>query len=245
MQIGVDRSAQDALHAIVVVPGACAAWRRAAGCGRQLLRHAGRGLQDLALQLQDIGYRVAQSERAEAYTEAPESFRQLSQCQRFRWTFGNSQALWKHRSMILNPRYGWLGMFSLPSAVLSIVTPLVFLPFVYSMVAVTIVQRDADLLVTYAAVFLSVQLVQAVAGVALTRERPAGVTTGAEIYRLIAEPLRAYLLYKSGPHSAARHAIDDLAQGNAPRQHRDARAGEGGGQHMIIARRLVASILPA
>ncbi len=196
MQIGVDRSAQDALHAIVVVPGACAAWRRAA-----VLRAGGYSSAtlaedcDLALQLQDLGYRVAQSEWAEAYTEAPESFRQLSR-QRFRWTFGNAQALWKHRSMILNPRYGWLGMFSLPSAVLSIVTPLVFLPFVYAMVAVTIVQRDADLLVTYAAVFLSVQLVQAVAGVALTRERPAHLLI-VPIYRLIAEPLRAYLLYKS------------------------------------------------
>jgi biofilm PGA synthesis N-glycosyltransferase PgaC len=196
MQIGVDRSAQDALHAIVVVPGACAAWRRAAvqrAGGYSSATHAEDC--DLALQLQDLGYRVTQSDRAEAYTEAPESFRQLSR-QRFRWTFGNAQALWKHRSMILKPRYGWLGMFSLPSSVLSIVMPLVFLPFVYAMAAVTIIQRDASLLLTYAIVFLSVQLMQAVAGVALTRERPVHLLI-VPIYRLIAEPLRAYLLYKS------------------------------------------------
>jgi peptidoglycan/xylan/chitin deacetylase (PgdA/CDA1 family)/GT2 family glycosyltransferase len=196
MQVGVDRSAQDALHAIMVVPGACAAWRREA------VVHAG-GFSaatlaedcDLALQLQRLGYRVEQRVRAEAFTEAPESFRQLSR-QRFRWTFGNAQALWKHRSMILNPRFGWLGLLSLPSAALAIVMPVLFLPFVYLMAAVAISQHNGALLLLYALVFIAVQLLQAVAGVVLTRERPVHLLI-LPVYRLIAEPLRAYLLYKS------------------------------------------------
>ncbi len=241
MQIGVDRSAQDALHAIVVVPGACAAWRRLA-----VLRAGGYSSAtlaedcDLALHLQELGYQVAQSDRAEAYTEAPESFRELSH-QRFRWTYGNAQALWKHRSMILNPRYGWLGMFSLPSCVVSILMPLVFLPFVYVMAAMTIIQRDTSLLLTYAAVFLSVQLVQAVAGVALTRERPVHLLI-VPIYRLIAEPLRAYLLYKSAL-TVLRGTRIALAQGEASGQHRHARAGEFGGPPMTVAGRIVAAVL--
>jgi len=196
IQIGVDRSAQAALHAIMVVPGACAAWRRGA-----VLRAGGYSSQtlaedcDLVLALHRRGYRVVQNDRAEAYTEAPETLRDLSR-QRFRWTFGNTQALWKHRSMILNLRYGWLGMFTLPSAAISIVLPVVFLPFVYVMAVITIQGKNGAMLLTYAAIFLAVQSVQAAAGVALSREDPRHLLI-VPIYRLIAEPLRAYLLYKS------------------------------------------------
>jgi biofilm PGA synthesis N-glycosyltransferase PgaC len=196
IQIGVDRSAQNALRAIMVVPGACAAWRREA-----VLRVGGYSSQtlaedcDLVLALHQRGYRVLQNDRAEAFTEAPETFRDLSR-QRFRWTFGNTQALWKHRSMILNLRYGWLGMFTLPTAAISIMLPVVFLPFVYVMTVMTIQSNNEAMLVTYAAIFLAVQSVQAVAGVALSRENPRHLLI-VPLYRLIAEPLRAYLLYKS------------------------------------------------
>jgi cellulose synthase/poly-beta-1,6-N-acetylglucosamine synthase-like glycosyltransferase/peptidoglycan/xylan/chitin deacetylase (PgdA/CDA1 family) len=196
MQIGVDRSAQDALHAIMVVPGACAAWRREAvlsvgGYSSQTLAEDC----DLALQLQAVGYRVVQSDRAQSFTEAPETFRDLSR-QRFRWTFGNVQALWKHRSMMFNARYGLLGMFSMPMAALAVLLPVVFLPFVYVMTALTIQQQDASVLLVYGAIVLAVQYVQAVAGVALCRESPKHLLI-VPIYRLIAEPLRAYLLYRS------------------------------------------------
>ena len=35
--------------------------------------------------------------------------------QRFRWAFGTLQAAWKHRGATFNPKYGYLGMVSLPS----------------------------------------------------------------------------------------------------------------------------------
>lgn len=196
MQIGVDRRAQDVLHAIVVVPGACAAWRRDAvlsvgGYSSQTLAEDC----DLALQLQARGYRVVQSDRAESFTEAPETFRDLSR-QRFRWTFGNAQALWKHRKMVLNARYGWLGLFTLPMAAISILLPVIFLPFVYVMTVLTIQERKANLLLAYGAVLLAVQCIQAAAGVVLCRESRKHLLI-VPVYRLIAEPLRAYLLYKS------------------------------------------------
>jgi biofilm PGA synthesis N-glycosyltransferase PgaC len=125
--------------------------------------------------------------------------------------------------MIFNPKYGWLGLFSLPAAALSIVMPIVFLPFVYVMAAVTLSEQNGRLLLVYAAIFLFVQLVQAVAGVVLTRERPVHLLV-VPIYRLIGEPLRAYLLYKSavtvlrGTHSrwqkVTRHGTVD-ARGTA------------------------------
>jgi cellulose synthase/poly-beta-1,6-N-acetylglucosamine synthase-like glycosyltransferase len=48
-----------------------------------------------------------------AWTEAPESARVLSR-QRDRWQRGLLDTLTRHARMILNPRYGWVGMFGMP-----------------------------------------------------------------------------------------------------------------------------------
>ncbi len=47
------------------------------------------------------------------WTEAPETLRGLS-LQRRRWHRGLAESLWRHRTMIGNPRYGVLGVFALP-----------------------------------------------------------------------------------------------------------------------------------
>jgi biofilm PGA synthesis N-glycosyltransferase PgaC len=195
-QIGVDRGAQDALHAIMVVPGACAAWRKEAvlhvgGYSRSTLAEDC----DLALQLQRVGYLVTQDDEATCYTEAPETVGALVR-QRFRWMYGNIQAMWKHRGMILNPRYGWLGMLTLPLAAISVVMPVVFLPFVYAMALVTFKGQGLALVLLYVAVFLLVQFFTAAIGIWLTNERPAHLLM-VPFYRLFYEPLRAYILYKS------------------------------------------------
>lgn len=48
-----------------------------------------------------------------AWTEAPESARVLGR-QRDRWHRGLADTLWRHRRLLLNPRYGPLGMVSYP-----------------------------------------------------------------------------------------------------------------------------------
>jgi len=48
-----------------------------------------------------------------AWTQAPEDRASL-RSQRYRWRRGLLQVLWRHRSMIGNPRYGIVGMVSLP-----------------------------------------------------------------------------------------------------------------------------------
>lgn len=195
-QIGVDRGAQDALRGIMVVPGACAAWRRTA-----VRRVGGYSMTtlaedcDLALALQQAGYMVTQDDEAVCYTEAPETVSALVR-QRFRWMYGILQSLWKHRRMIFNPRYRWLGMLTLPFAVISVLMPLIFLPFVYVMAVVLFQGQGLGLLLAYAAVFLLAQLLTAIAGLWLTRERPVHLLM-VPLYRLIYEPLRAYILYKS------------------------------------------------
>ncbi len=47
------------------------------------------------------------------YTEAPEELKILHR-QRTRWHRGTFESLWAHRKMMLNPRYGGIGMISMP-----------------------------------------------------------------------------------------------------------------------------------
>ena len=195
-QLGVERSSQDLMRGIMVVPGACAAWRRDAVLSADGFSHATLTEDcDMALALQRLGYRVVQDDEAVCYTEVPETVRALSR-QRFRWMYGNLQALWKHRRMVLNPRYGWLGLVTLPQAVLSVLLPVLFAPFVFAMALITVQGGGFAVLLVYSALFLAVRLLMAVVGIWLTRERGVHLLM-VPVYPLIFEPLRAYLLYRS------------------------------------------------
>jgi len=76
------------------------------------------------------------------WTEAPDSLRGLLK-QRFRWTYGTLQCLWKHRHVTLKPRYKALGLIAVPQTWLflflfSIVAPLVDLTLVWRLAASTL-----------------------------------------------------------------------------------------------------------
>ena len=195
-QIGVERAAQDALGAIMVVPGACAAWRRKAvlavgGYSNATLAEDA----DLTLALQQAGYRVGQADEAVADTEAPEDVDGLL-AQRIRWTFGNLQSIFRHRRMLFRPRHGWLGMVVLPCYVLSVLLPIIFLPFVTVMAALTVMSQGWKVLALYFTIFVLANMVVAAVAVRLMHERFTHVLM-VPIYRIIYEPLRAYLLYSS------------------------------------------------
>ena len=130
-----ERRALDLLGAVTVVPGALGAWRT------QLVREAG-GYSlhtvaedaDLTMNLLRMGFRVIYEDRALAYTEAPMNARGLMR-QRFRWSFGILQSLWKHRGAIR--RRGSFGWFALPNIlVFQILLPLVS-PFIDVMFVVS------------------------------------------------------------------------------------------------------------
>ncbi len=194
-QIGLERSAQDALGAISIIPGACAAWRTAA-----ILEAGGYSDAtlaedcDLALTLHQRGWRVTQDDEAVALTEAPENVDDLLK-QRVRWTYGTLQAMYKNRRIMFRARYGALGWWVLPSYVLSILVPLVFLPFMAVMTVISL-QREPELLVGYFALFLLVHIGFAAVAVRLMREDWRHLLM-VPVYRVVYEPLRAYLLYKS------------------------------------------------
>jgi cellulose synthase/poly-beta-1,6-N-acetylglucosamine synthase-like glycosyltransferase/peptidoglycan/xylan/chitin deacetylase (PgdA/CDA1 family) len=192
--ITIDRMAQGLLGAIMIVPGACAAWRRTAVLAAGGYSHRTLAEDcDLTLTLQQRGYRIVSDTDAVAYTEAPMSPRALVK-QRFRWMFGNLQAIWGHRRILFRPRHRALGLLVMPYAVLSILVPLVFLPFTYAIIIQGLVTGNVRPIVLYLAVLTGYQFVIAAIAVWMTREKWRHLLV-VPLYRLIYEPLRAYLLY--------------------------------------------------
>ena len=108
-----DRRAYDLLNCITVVPGAVGAWRTAAikqagGYTNHTLAEDA----DLTWTIREANWHIVNDSTAYAYTEAPETLRNLSR-QRFRWAFGTLQNLWKHRRSLF--RHGAFGWFAMPS----------------------------------------------------------------------------------------------------------------------------------
>jgi cellulose synthase/poly-beta-1,6-N-acetylglucosamine synthase-like glycosyltransferase/peptidoglycan/xylan/chitin deacetylase (PgdA/CDA1 family)/spore germination protein YaaH len=135
----LERRALAALGAVTVVPGAVGAWRKSAlealgGYPAETLAED----QDLTLAVQQAGWRVEFDPSARAYTEAPDTVRGLLK-QRFRWSFGTLQCLWKHRAAVFNLRRPVLGFVALPQIwlfqiVLALAAPLVDLAMLSSLV---------------------------------------------------------------------------------------------------------------
>jgi cellulose synthase/poly-beta-1,6-N-acetylglucosamine synthase-like glycosyltransferase/peptidoglycan/xylan/chitin deacetylase (PgdA/CDA1 family)/spore germination protein YaaH len=123
-----ERRALNVFGAVSVVPGAIGAWRVSA------VRQAG-GYHtdtvaedaDLTMSLLENNWRVVNEDRALAFTEAPTTANGLMR-QRFRWSFGILQAVWKHGAAIRRrSRLGWI---ALPNIIIfQIMLPLVS-PFI-------------------------------------------------------------------------------------------------------------------
>jgi peptidoglycan-N-acetylglucosamine deacetylase len=79
------------------------------------------------MNLLEQGYKVIYEDRALAFTEAPATARGLMR-QRFRWSFGTLQAVYKHQGAFLKNKA--MGLFALPNIlVFQILLPLVS-PFI-------------------------------------------------------------------------------------------------------------------
>ena len=109
----LDRRGYALLNAMTVVPGAVGAWRREAiaAVGGFVSDTLAEDM-DLTWRLRRAGWRIVNEPSAIGFTEAPASLSALLR-QRFRWTYGTLQCLWKHRGAL--GRYGWFGRMALPS----------------------------------------------------------------------------------------------------------------------------------
>jgi cellulose synthase/poly-beta-1,6-N-acetylglucosamine synthase-like glycosyltransferase len=174
----------------MVVPGAIGAWRTSAvkdGGGYHPDTVAEDA--DLTMNLLEQGYAVIYEDQALAFTEAPASANSLAR-QRFRWSFGILQAVFKHRGAIANRRA--MGLFALPNIVvfqilLPLVSPLIDLMFVAGVVHYFIDKHfhpdttsSADLykLITFFAAFLLIDFAASALAFMLERKHPASKGDG-------------------------------------------------------------------
>jgi len=135
----MDRRAYALLNAVTVVPGAVGAWRRQAvlAAGGYISDTLAEDM-DLTWRIRKHGWRIETESAALGYTEAPDTMATLFR-QRFRWTFGTLQCLWKNRSMLL--RYGYFGWIMLPSLwlfqiIFQLLSPLVDLQIFWTVAGV-------------------------------------------------------------------------------------------------------------
>ncbi len=107
----LDRQILHALRCIPTVPGAVGAFRKAAltdvgGVSDDTLAED----TDLTMAVTRAGWRVAYRPEAKAWTEAPVTIQGLFR-QRYRWSYGTFQAMWKHRGALMEN--GPMGRFGL------------------------------------------------------------------------------------------------------------------------------------
>ncbi len=180
-----ERRALDLFDVVMVVPGAIGAWRtsavKAGGCYHPdtVAEDA-----DLTMNLLEQGYAVIYEDQALAFTEAPASANSLAR-QRFRWSFGILQAVFKHRGAIANRRA--MGLFALPNIVvfqilLPLVSPLIDFMFVAGVIHYFIDKHfhpdttsSADLykLIAFFAAFLLIDFAASALAFMLERKHPA------------------------------------------------------------------------
>ncbi|RGC70507.1 Poly-beta-1,6-N-acetyl-D-glucosamine synthase [Micromonospora sp. MW-13] len=168
----LDRRLYETLRCMSTVPGAIGGFRR------QALGYAG-GLTDdtlaedtdITMALGRAGWKVVYEETARAWTEAPATMGQLWK-QRYRWSYGTMQAMWKHRRSLLD--HGASGRFSrrcllflsLFGVLLPLLAPMIDLLALYGLF---FLDRTATVVAWLA--MLAVQFLTAVVAFRLDRER--------------------------------------------------------------------------
>ena len=132
-----ERRALDLFDVVMVVPGAIGGWRTAAvKAGGGYHSNTVAEDADLTMNLLEQGYSVIYEDRTLAFTEAPVNANGLMR-QRFRWSFGILQAIFKHKGAI--SRHRAMGLFALPNILifqilLPLVSPLIDLMFVFGVI---------------------------------------------------------------------------------------------------------------
>ena len=185
-----ERRALDLFNVVTVVPGAIGAWRTAAvkAAGGYPLNTVAEDA-DLTMNLLEQQYKVVYEDRALAFTEAPIDARGLMR-QRFRWSFGILQSVWKHKLAFVRNKA--MGLFALPNIlVFQMFLPLVS-PFIDLMFAAGVIHYFIDRyyhpeaasaasfmkLLAYFLTFLLIDFVTSAVAFSLERRHPANKGDG-------------------------------------------------------------------
>ncbi|MDR3667685.1 MAG: polysaccharide deacetylase family protein [Ignavibacteriaceae bacterium] len=166
-----DRRAFDLLNCITVIPGAIGAFRKdiileVGGFTTDTLAEDC----DLTIKILRAGYTVRYAETALAYTEAPEAVRMFLR-QRFRWSFGIMQNLWKNKDALFNIKYKYLGFIALPNILFFQFLLPIFSPFAELMMILGFLEGYFQQILVYYILFLFVDLVAAGIAISFEKER--------------------------------------------------------------------------
>jgi cellulose synthase/poly-beta-1,6-N-acetylglucosamine synthase-like glycosyltransferase len=217
----LDRRAFDTLNCITVVPGAVGAWRRdlilkAGGFTNDTLAED----TDLTISIRRMGYDIAYEDRAIAFTEAPDTLKSFLK-QRFRWTYGTLQSVWKHRDTFLRKRYGSLGFVALPNVFIfqllfPLISPLMDLLILLS-IAIYQIQRfyhgnsytSSNLLriAAFYVMFLTVDFLSCIMAFALERKEDWKLLFWLIWQRLLYRQVMYYIAIKSVLAAIRGHAV--------------------------------------
>jgi len=185
-----ERRALNLFNVVTVVPGAIGAWRTA--CAKQAGGYPINTVAedaDLTMNILEQKFKVVYEDRALAFTEAPVNARGLMR-QRFRWSFGILQAVWKHRLAFVRNKA--MGLFALPNILIfQMLLPLVS-PFIDLMFVAGLIHYLADRhyhpeaasmaslekLLAYFGTFLLIDFVTSVIAFSLERRHPANKGDG-------------------------------------------------------------------
>jgi cellulose synthase/poly-beta-1,6-N-acetylglucosamine synthase-like glycosyltransferase/spore germination protein YaaH/peptidoglycan/xylan/chitin deacetylase (PgdA/CDA1 family) len=217
----LEKRAFDLLNCIPVVPGAAGAWRTA------LLRANG-GFSgdtvaedtDLTLTIRRNGWKILYDEDAIGRTEVPDTVDALIR-QRFRWTFGTLQAVWKHRDAVGKPRYGTLGWIAIPNIflfqiILPLVSPVIDLLFLLSIALWGLAQlriarlpqlwtlQDVERSLVFFAIFMLIDLLTCVVAFALEKN---------EDWTLLAPLILQRFYYRQMMYVVLFRALKEAVQG--------------------------------
>lgn len=185
-----ERRAMNLFNVVTVVPGAIGAWRTAAvkAAGGYPVNTVAEDA-DLTMNLLEQGLRVNYEDRALAFTEAPIDAKGLMR-QRFRWSFGILQSVFKHRAAFTRNKA--MGLFALPNILIfQMLLPLVS-PFIDLMFAAGVVNYFLDRhyhpesaspasfekLVIYFLGFLVIDFITSTVAFSLERRHPANKGDG-------------------------------------------------------------------
>ena len=215
-----ERRALDLFNVVTVVPGAIGAWRtdavRRGGCYpiNTVAEDA-----DLTMNLLEQNYKVIYEDQALAFTEAPVTARGLMR-QRFRWSFGILQAVFKHKHAVRTNRA--MGLFALPNILifqilLPLVSPFIDLMFLaglgsylwqrYFHPEAASAQNFEKLLVYFAA-FLIIDFVTSALAFSLERKHPGSKGDGLLLFHIWLQRFSYRQLFSLVLFKTLKRAID-------------------------------------
>ncbi|HTY84156.1 MAG TPA: polysaccharide deacetylase family protein [Silvibacterium sp.] len=215
-----ERRALDLFNVVTVVPGAIGAWRTA-----PVIHSGGYPINtvaedaDLTMNLLEQNYKVIYEDRALAFTEAPINAKGLMR-QRFRWSFGTLQAVFKHKQAFRNNLA--MGLFALPNIIifqilLPLVSPFIDLMFLAGVIHYIIDRHfhpeaasaaSFEKLLTYFLAFLIIDFVTSTLAFSLEPRHPANKGDGWLLFHIWLQRFAYRQLFSIVLFKTLKRAID-------------------------------------